>query len=44
MLIVSISRVYAGISYPSDVLAGFLLGGLWLAICIVATKAFEYYR
>lgn len=44
MLIVSVSRICAGISYPSDVLAGFLLGGLWLAICIVATKALEYYR
>ncbi|MDD4569323.1 MAG: VTT domain-containing protein [Tepidanaerobacteraceae bacterium] len=44
MMTASVSRVYAGISYPSDVLAGFLLGGLWLAICIVATKALEYYR
>ncbi len=44
MLTVSISRVHAGISYPSDVLAGFLLGGLWLAICVVATKALEYYK
>ena len=43
MLIVSISRVYAGISYL--VMCWLvLLGGLWLAICIVATKAFEYYR
>ncbi|WP_237661327.1 VTT domain-containing protein [Tepidanaerobacter sp. GT38] len=44
MLMVGISRIHAGISYPSDVLAGFWLGGLWLAICIVATKALEYYR
>lgn len=44
MFLVSISRLYAGISYPSDVLAGFLLGGLWLAVCIVATKALEYYE
>jgi membrane protein YqaA with SNARE-associated domain/membrane-associated phospholipid phosphatase len=44
MMTASVSRVYAGISYPSDVLAGFLLGGLWLAICIVATKALEYYK
>ena len=44
MLSVSVSRIHAGISYPSDVLAGFLLGGLWLAICIVATKALEYYE
>jgi len=44
MLFVSISRIHAGISYPSDVLAGLLLGGLWLAICIVGTKALEHYK
>jgi len=44
MLIVSVSRIRGGISYPSDVFAGFLLGGLWLVICIVATKALEYYK
>lgn len=42
MLIVGMSRIHAGISYPSDVLAGFLLGGLWLAICIVASKILEH--
>jgi len=44
LIAVSLSRIYAGISYPSDVLAGLLLGGLWLAICIVGTKALEYYK
>lgn len=44
MVMLSVCRIRAGISYPSDVLAGFLLGGLWLAICIVGTKALEHYR
>jgi undecaprenyl-diphosphatase len=43
ILLVGMSRVYAGISYPSDVLAGLLIGGVWLVSCIVATKALEYY-
>ncbi|MGB3977510.1 MAG: phosphatase PAP2 family protein, partial [Tepidanaerobacteraceae bacterium] len=43
IIVVSASRIRAAISYPSDVLAGFLLGGLWLAVCIVGTKALEYY-
>ena len=44
MLGVGISRVYADISYPSDVMAGFLLGVVWLVICIVGTKGLEYYK
>ena len=44
MLGVGISRVYADISYPSDVMAGFLLGVVWLVICIVATRGLEYYK
>lgn len=44
MFVAGISRIHAEISYPSDVLAGFLLGGLWVAACIVATKALEHYN
>lgn len=38
------SRIYVGISYPSDVAAGFLIGGVWLIICVMATKALEHYK
>jgi membrane-associated phospholipid phosphatase len=37
VLAIGISRVYLGMHYPSDVLAGFAAGGAWLSICLAAT-------
>lgn len=42
--ILGASRIYMDISYPSDIVAGFLIGSVWLISCIVATKALEYYH
>lgn len=34
ILMIGLSRIYLGVHYPSDVIGGFLVGGLWLTITI----------
>ncbi|MEP6971201.1 MAG: phosphatase PAP2 family protein, partial [Betaproteobacteria bacterium] len=36
--LVALSRVYLGVHYLSDVLAGFAEGVVWLAICFMALQ------
>jgi undecaprenyl-diphosphatase len=38
---VALSRVYLGVHYPSDILAGCAAGGAWLLLCIVFHKFFS---
>lgn len=35
VLAIGISRIYLGVHYPSDVIAGYAAGGFWLTGCIM---------
>jgi len=39
-LLVGIGCVYTGANYPSDVLAGWALGGVWASVCLTAAEIF----
>jgi membrane-associated phospholipid phosphatase len=40
-LIVGLGRIYEGACYPSDVLAGWALGGVWASVCLTAAEIFR---
>ncbi|OUA09756.1 phosphoesterase [Bacillus thuringiensis serovar finitimus] len=40
VLSISVSRIYLGVHYPSDILAGWAAGSSWLVLCVIFHKAF----
>ena len=41
VLLIGVSRMYLGVHYFSDVVAGFAAGGVWLSTCIMAMEFFR---
>lgn len=44
VLLVGFGRVYTGANYPSDVLAGWAIGGVWVSACLTAAEVFRRLR
>lgn len=44
VLLIGISRIYLGVHYPSDVIAGFTAGGFWVCLCGLALNYYEFRR
>ncbi|WP_158555845.1 phosphatase PAP2 family protein [Peribacillus glennii] len=42
IFLIGLSRIYLGVHYPSDVIAGFAAGGAWLTICGLLFRYGEY--
>lgn len=39
--LIGISRVYLGVHYPSDVLAGWIAGSTWAAVCWISSRYYH---
>ena len=41
---IGISRIYLGVHFASDVIAGYIVGGVWATACIVGLREIRKYK
>lgn len=44
ILAIGLTRVYLGVHYPSDVIAGYLVGAVWATVCVLGIEVVKYFR
>ena len=44
VLLIGLSRLYLGVHYPSDVLAGYVVGFSWAVFCALAVESLRFQR
>ncbi|MDT7827424.1 phosphatase PAP2 family protein [Pricia sp. S334] len=44
ILNIGISRVYLGVHFPTDIIAGFIAGFIWVVFCVLAFNLIELFR